>query len=320
VVENFRPGVLARLGLQYDDLRAVNEQIILCSISGFGQDSSYRDKPSYDVITQAMSGAMSVTGEPGRPPVRLGIPMGDLSGGLFGALAILAALNERRTTGRGQALDVSMLDGLVHLMLYYPVDYLNANKLAGPVGGRHEHVAPYGVFATSDGYIVLAIFSGKFWRQYCQAVERPDLPEDERFLNASDRLTRRVELYEILDEVMLTKTTAEWEALMDEYGVPHSPILTVDQVAIHPLMREREMFVDVDHPVAGRVKVSGRPIKFHERQHPMQPAPLLGQHTREVLAEVAGTPLELIEQLERDGVIASVEVDVGSGPVSEVRA
>ncbi len=304
VVANFRPGVLERLGLDYSSLKAVNPAIILCCISGFGQDSSYSDKPSFDIITQAMSGAMSVTGEAGRPPVRLGVPMGDLSGGLYGAIAILGALHERTVTGRGQMIDVSMLDALVHLMLYYPIDYLNAGLKAKAVGGRHEHIAPYGVFEVKDGYLVLAIFQGKFWRLYCQAIGHPELIKDSRFLESKDRLANRVQLYPILEQVMVQKTRSEWSAILDESGIPWAPILSADEVTALPLMHEREMFVNVDHPTAGRIKVSGRPIKFPNRfQPPMAPAPLHGQHSREVVMTIAGHTSEEVLDLERDGVI-----------------
>lgn len=304
VVENFRPGVLSRLRLDYPRLLEVNPSIILCSISGFGQNSSYRDRPSYDVITQALSGAMSVTGEQGRPPVRMGIPMGDLSGGLFGAIAVLGALHERAVTGRGQRLDVSMLDGLVHLMLYYPTDYLNAGIIATPVGGRHEHIAPYGVFQVADGYVVLSIFQGKFWRIYCGAIGHSELVEDPRFRRSEDRLKNRAELYPILEAIMMTRTQAAWQQLFDSAGVPVAPILTSDQVATLPLLREREMFVEQDHPQAGHIFVTGRPIKYPDRTlPPLEPAPALGEHTLEVLERVAGSaPLQL-SLLEREGVL-----------------
>jgi crotonobetainyl-CoA:carnitine CoA-transferase CaiB-like acyl-CoA transferase len=307
VIENFRPGVLKRLGLDYPELMQVNERIILVSISGYGADSSYRDRPSYDVVALALSGAMSVTGEPGRPPVRLGMPIGDLSGGLFGAVAVLAALHERDATGRGQVVDVSMLDALVHMMLYYPIDYLNAGIIAGPAGGRHEHIAPYGVVEVSDGYIVLAIFGGKFWQQYCEAIGRSDLIVDPRFARTPARLANRDELYAILEPIMLQRSRAQWEEVLSRSGIPHAPILTVDQVANHPLMAEREMFVNVDHPVAGEVKISGRPIKLQRKQPAMIPAPLLGEHTREILALMAARSPEELDALEMSGAISSYQ-------------
>ncbi len=304
VVENFRPGVMERLGIDYPRLSAVHPGIIVCSVSGFGQSGRFRDRPSFDIIIQALSGAMAVTGEPERPPVRLGVPLGDLSGGLFGALGILAALHERSRTGRGQLVDVSMLDGLVHLMLYYPVDYLNAGKRYGPVGGRHENIAPYGVFAVKDGYLVLAIFQGKFWRRFCEVIGRSDLSTDPRFTRAADRLQHKDELYPLLEEIMLTRTRDEWEHVLTEAEIPHAPILTPDQVPAHPAVVDREMFVSVEHPAAGSVKVSGRPIKFPARRPPaMQPAPGLGQHTRAVLRDVAGYSEDRIGALERDGII-----------------
>jgi crotonobetainyl-CoA:carnitine CoA-transferase CaiB-like acyl-CoA transferase len=304
VVENFRPGVLDRLRLGYDELAAVNPRIILCSVSGFGQTGSRRSKPAYDVIIQAMSGAMSVTGEKGRDPVRLGVPMGDLSGGLFGAIGILAALYDRSVTGRGQRIDVSMLDGLTHLMLYYPVDYLNAGMIAGPVGGRHEHIAPYGVFPAEDGHLVLAIFISKFWVLFCEAIGRAELVADPRFKRAADRLENRDELYPILDEVMRTRTRAEWSEIFEAAGLPFAPVLTVDQVAESDLMREREMFVKTEHPEAGTIYVSGRAIKFPDRE-PFQltVAPRLGEHSGEILGELLDLKEEEIADLRDARVI-----------------
>jgi crotonobetainyl-CoA:carnitine CoA-transferase CaiB-like acyl-CoA transferase len=292
----------------------VNPSIILCSISGYGQDSSFRDRAAYDVITQAMSGAMSVTGEPGRPPVRLGIPLGDLAGGIFAAVSILGALHERTTTGRGQRIDVSMLDGLVHLMQYYPLDYLNAGIVAGPVGGRHEHIAPYGVFQVADGYIVLAIFHGKFWRLYCQAIGHPELIEDSRFRTSSDRHRNRAELYPILEAIMMERGAEEWQRVMDEAGVPAARILSSDQVAQLPVLREREMFVEQQHPLAGKIFVTGRPFKFPDREMPpLQPAPLLGEHSRDVLSRLAGAGPEQLSLLEAEGVIAWTDATRSAG-------
>ena len=316
VIANFRPGVLERLGLDYESLKSANPKIILCLISGFGQDSTYRDKPSFDVITQAMSGAMSITGEPGRPPVRLGVPMGDLAGGLFGAIAILAALNERNATGHGQSIDVSMLDAMVHLMLYYPIDYLNAGLKAIAVGGRHEHVAPYGVFAVQDGYIVLAIFQGKFWRLYCEAIGHPELIRDRRFVDTKGRHANRAELYATLEPIMLQRTRHDWEEALDQKGIPWAPILKPDEVAEHPLMREREMFVNVNHPEAGWVKVSGRPIKFPQRHQPSTaPAPMHGQHTGEVLLDLAGLTSQQLIDLEQQGTIKQSTTNIDDGNV-----
>jgi CoA:oxalate CoA-transferase len=304
VVENYRPGVMDSLGLSYETLSSINDQIIMCSISGFGQTGSFRSYPAYDIIAQAMSGAMSVTGEPGEEPVRLGVPMGDLSGGLFGAIGILSALHDRSVTGKGQSIDVSMLDGLTHLMLYYSVDYLNAGLIVGPVGGRHNHIAPYGVLPVSDGYLVLAIITKKFWLLFCEAIERPDLIVDERFLTTTSRLNNKDQLYPILEEVMKQRTQAEWTEIFEKASLPFAPMLTVDQVAEHPLFREREMFVETVHPVAGPIWVTGRPIKFPNRDpFEVTPAPELGQHSDEVLSELLNLDAQEIENLRTDGVI-----------------
>ena len=305
VVENFRPGVMDRLGLDYPTLAKRNEQIIMCSISGFGQTGGLREKPAYDVIVQAMSGAMSVTGESGRDPVRLGIPMGDLSGALFGTIGILTALYDRTATGRGQHIDVSMLDGLTNLMIYYPTDYLNSGRVAGPVGGRHIHAAPYGILAVKDGYIVIAVLTREFWELFCNAIEHPELLEDERFETAEKRLKNKDALYPILEDVLHDRTQSEWSAVFDAAGVPNAPVLRVDQMAQHPIMRDREMFVETIHPKAGHVFVPGRAIKFPDRE-PFTVrigAPSPGEHGDEVLRELLGTSPEEVESLRDDGVM-----------------
>jgi crotonobetainyl-CoA:carnitine CoA-transferase CaiB-like acyl-CoA transferase len=313
VVENFRPGVLDRLGLGYSDLQARNPRVILCSISGFGQANEYSARPSYDIIVQALSGAMAVTGEEGRPPVRLGVPMGDLSGGLFGAIGTLSAIVERASTGVGRHVDVSMLDGLVHLMLYYPIDFLNLGEVSRPVGGRHDHVAPYGVFEVADGHIVLAVFQGKFWRAYCDVIGRQDLIANDKFRTAALRLENRETLYSILEPVMLQREREDWVARLTAAEIPCAPILGPHQIAEHPLMEAREMFVDSVHPVAGSVRVSGPVIKqVGRRRRETNPAPLLGEHSEDVLAEIGYSKDEMSE-LVRSGVVGSVGLEETGG-------
>jgi crotonobetainyl-CoA:carnitine CoA-transferase CaiB-like acyl-CoA transferase len=306
VVENFRPGVLARLGLNYDVLARENPTIILCSISGFGQSGEYSDRPSFDVITQALSGAMSVTGEPGRPPVRLGIPIGDLGGGLFGTIAVLAALHERTQTGRGQAIDISLLDSLFHLMLYYPLDVVNAGVIARPVGGRHEHLAPYGLVRAKDGYVVLAIFQGKFWKLFCEALEAADLARDSRFRTVASRYENQDELYRLIEEILITRGRAEWGEVFTRYGIPHAPVLTLEEVVDFPPIIERRMLVPHQHPGAGDVKVAGSPFKLSRDIDPVatSPAPELGEHTAGVLRELADLGEDEIAELLSSGVVA----------------
>jgi crotonobetainyl-CoA:carnitine CoA-transferase CaiB-like acyl-CoA transferase len=306
VVENFRPGVLARLGLDHEVLTRENPGVILCSISGFGQAGAYSDRPSFDVITQALSGAMSVTGEPGRPPVRLGIPLGDLGGGLFGTISVLAALQERTRTGRGQAIDISLLDSLFHLMLYYPLDVVNAGVVAGPVGGRHEHLAPYGLVRAKDGYLVLAIFQGKFWRLFCDAIESPDLAGDPRFATVASRYEHQDQLYELIERVLATRQRAEWEEVFTRYGIPHAPVLTLEEVVNFGPILERQMLVPHHHPRAGDVKVAGTPFKLSGDLDPVgaSAAPELGEHTVGVLRDLANLADDEIAALLTSGVVA----------------
>jgi CoA:oxalate CoA-transferase len=304
VIDNFRPGVMKRLGLDYAVLAGRNQKIIACSISGFGQTGHRSKEPAFDVIVQALSGAMSVTGESGNRPVRLGVPMGDLSGGLFAVIGILAALHERTETGRGQSVDVSMLDALTQLMLYYPLDFLNNGEVAGPVGGRHLHTAPYGVLKVSDGYIVVAVISSKFWQILCNALERPNLITDPRFQNAAARLKNQDELYEIIEGVTVGRTQAEWCEIFGSAGLPNAPVSTVDQVAQDPFLREREMFLEMDHSEAGSVFVGGRAIKFPQHGSlTVTRAPIPGEHKDEVLQELLGMTPEQIAALKKANVI-----------------
>lgn len=299
VIDNYRPGVMASMGFSFEELKAVKKDIIVCSISGFGQDTKISQKPAYDVIIQALSGAMSVTGEKDQPPVRLGLPMGDLSGGLFGAIGILGALHAKNISGEAQFIDISMLDALTHLTLYYPVDFLNAGTIASPVGGRHEHIAPYGVVEVSDGYLVVAIFAGKFWRNFCKVINREDLITDERFVHAKDRLANKDVLYEIIESVLVTRTQSDWTTLFDQGDVPFAPILSPGQVATSDIARSRDMFPTVDHPIAGKVHVAGRAIKMPgvEQDAPVA-APQLGRDTRSILHGLLGMSYEEIEQLD----------------------
>ncbi|RMG48064.1 MAG: CoA transferase, partial [Acidobacteria bacterium] len=219
VLDNFRPGVMEELGLGYETLRRINRRIIACSITGFGKTGPYRDRPAFDLVLQAMSGAMSITGEPGRTPVRMGIPMGDLAGGMFAAQAISAALYARERTGEGCFIDLGLMDCLTALLTYVAQYYLAGGPVPRPAGSHHQSVVPYGVFATADGYLVIAVFAEKFWRALCRALERPDLAEDPRFARNELRLKHRAELLSILQEIFRRRPTEEWLTRLEAEGV-----------------------------------------------------------------------------------------------------
>jgi formyl-CoA transferase/CoA:oxalate CoA-transferase len=303
VLDNFRPGILEKLGVDYSVLRRITPRIIACSISAFGQDGPYRSLPAFDLILQAMGGAMSITGEPNRDPVRMGIPMGDLAGGLFGAMAVTAALFRRERTGEGGYIDLSLLDCQVSLLTYVAQYFLATGEVSGPVGSAHATIVPYQAFKTKDVHIVIAIFTEKFWSQFCNVIGRPDMVEDPRFATNRERRAHRHELIPILEEIFAARTGEEWLVDLRAEGIPAGPINTVNRVLSDPQVLHRGMVAEVDHPVCGRLKVVGNPVKaFPGDAERLRPPPVLGQHTEEVLRRAGYTPAE-IEELRREKVI-----------------
>jgi crotonobetainyl-CoA:carnitine CoA-transferase CaiB-like acyl-CoA transferase len=305
VWENFRPGVLAKLGCAPDTLRVLNPRLVVCSISAFGQAGPYRDWPAFDLALQAMGGAMSITGEEGRPPARMGLPMGDLAGGMFGALAVAGALYRRAQTGQGAVIDLSLLDCQVSLLTYIAQYFWADGRVPGRVGSGHASVVPYQAFATRDGFLVVAVFAEKFWQGFCRAVERPDLLTDPRLDSNAKRVERRGELIPLLEAIFPGRATAEWLARLQAEGVPAAPINRVDQVLTDPQVRLREMVVALEHPKLGTLQTLGTPIKPAGAM-PFRPAPppALGQHTDAILGGLLGYPAERIEALRVQGIIA----------------
>ena len=304
VWENFRPGVMARLGCAPETLRAQNPRLVVCSISAFGQEGPYRDWPAFDLALQAMGGAMSITGEEGRPPARMGLPMGDLAGGMFGALAVAGALFRRAQTGEGTAIDLSLLDCQASLLTYVAQYFWADGRVPGRVGSGHASVVPYQAFATRDGFLVVSVFAEKFWSGFCRAIERPDLIADPRFDSNRKRVERKRELVPLLEAIFPARPTAEWLARLQKEGVPAAPIQRVDEVLRDPQVLLREMVVDLEHPRLGSVKTLGTPIK-PAGAPPFRPAPPpgLGEHTDAVLGGLLGYPPERITALRRSGVI-----------------
>jgi crotonobetainyl-CoA:carnitine CoA-transferase CaiB-like acyl-CoA transferase len=305
VWENFRPGVMARLGCAPETLRRINPRLVVCSISAFGQDGPYREWPAFDLALQAMGGGMSLTGEAGRPPARMGLPMGDLAGGMFGALAVTSALFRRERTGEGAHFDLSLLDGQVSLLTYIAQYFWADGRVPGRVGSGHVSVVPYQAFPTRDGYVVVAVFAEKFWAGFCRAIERPDLAADPRFDSNPKRVERRGELVPILEAVFPARPTAEWLDRLQREGVPVAPINTVDQVVADPQVLLRQMVVDLDHPKLGALRTLGTPIKA-AGEPPFRPLPPpgLGEHTEVVLRELLEYSPERIDALRRARVIA----------------
>ena len=304
LVENYRPGVMDRLGLGYAALAEINPRLIYCAISGFGLSGPLRDKPSFDIVTQALSGALSINGERGHMPVKLGIPLGDMVGGVFGPMAILAALHERTRTGKGRLIDISLYDGLIGMLGYFAqLAFITGND-PPPMGSSHPNIVPYGSFPASDGSIIIAVLSESFWGKLCDALERPDLAADPRFANPTGRRDHRDELDQTIAEITRTRSVAEWEKRLAEADVPHAPVLGVTAALAHPHAQARDMVVTADHAAIGPIRVVGRPVKFPgAAQPPITAPPSFGQHTDAVLRDDLGYSTAEIERLRDIGVI-----------------
>ncbi len=303
-LENFRPGVAEKLGVDYPSLRAVNPRIIYCSISGFGQEGPYRGLPAYDIILQGMGGLMGITGEPGGRPVKVGVAISDLAAGLQAAIGLLAALLKRERDGTGQSLDISMLDAQIFLLATMIPAYFATGVVPGPMGSAHPSIVPYQAFPTKDGFITIAVTNEKFWQAFCRALGRPELAGDPRFQTNARRVEHRGELLPILEEVLATRTGDEWIRILREEGIPCGPILTFDRLFQDPQVQAREMIKTLDHERAGPVTVVGTPFKLSLTPGRLSsPPPVLGQHTEEILTSL-GYDSETILALRRKGVIS----------------
>lgn len=304
VIDNFRPGVLERLKADYSALSAINPRIIQCSITGFGAEGAYRDYPALDIIIQAISGYLSITGEPGRPPVRVGIPLADLCGGIFSCEGILAALYRRSRTGRGCRIEISMFDGMLSLLTYMGTHYLNTGEVPTPQGSAHEFTVPWQAFEAKDGYVVIATRQENFWRKLCAVLGEPQLADDPRFATNSLRLANRAVLIPIIENIVRQRTVAEWLEKLRAAGVPAAPVNNLDRAFAEPPVAERGMIVEYDHPEAGKVRLPGNPIRISDVPDTLcRPAPRLGEHTEAILSELLNLPAEEIADLRRQGVV-----------------
>src|SRR6201996_6023108 len=244
LLENYRPGVMDRLGLGYEVLSKANPRLIYCAISGFGMTGPLKDRPSFDIVLQALSGALSVNGEPGRPPTKLGIPLGDLIGGINGPIAILAALHERGTTGRGRLIDISLMDGLIGMLGYLAQLAFFTGKDPKPRGSEHPNLVPYGIFPARDGSIIIACLMNSFWECICQALQQPGWILDPRFATIEKRRDHRAQVNEMLGEFTRQKTVAQLVDLFTAHNVPHAPILGIQAALAQPQAVAREMVVE----------------------------------------------------------------------------
>ena len=305
LIENYRPGVMDRLGLGYEALAAINPRLIYCSISGFGMTGPLRDRPSFDIVLQALSGALSVNGEPGGTPTKLGIPLGDLVGGINGPIGILAALHERNTTGRGRLIDVSLLDGMIGLLGYLAQLAFFTGEDPKPQGSQHPNLVPYGQFPAQDGAIIIACLTNSFWGRICRALEIPELTDDPRFDSLEKRRSNRSTVNEIISGITIQKSVQDLVELFTEFEVPHAPILGISEALAQPQAVTREMVVEVDHRSLGKVPIVNRAIKFPGDRQPVPTAPpVLGQHTEEILKDILKLTPEQIEALRVSGIVA----------------
>lgn len=305
VVENFRPAVMGALGLGYDRLAARNPRLIYCAISGYGADGPFANRPGLDNIIQGFAGLMSVTGFEGGEPTRVGIPIADLLTGLLGAFGVVAALQARERTGRGQRVETSLLESMLGTMGFQAVRVLNGAGVSPPAGNHHPINAPYGAFRTRDGYVTIGATGEKRWPQFCRIIGRPELATDPRFATNGDRYARRLELADIIGDALQAHTSAEWEPILNDAGIPCGPIHTLDEALAHPQALHRGMVVEREHPVLGTARLLGVPVKLSDTPAAVwRTPPLLGQHTDEILRELGIAEAELA-RLRASGIIRS---------------
>ncbi|MDE3155083.1 MAG: CoA transferase [Acidobacteriota bacterium] len=304
LVENFRPGTLAKLGLAYDDLRERHPRLVYCSISGFGQTGPRRNGPGYDAIMQAEGGLMSITGAADGPPYRLGVAISDIVTGLFAAQGITLALFARERTGLGQYIDVGMLDSVAALLSYQAATYFATGRAPGRVGNRHPTIVPYETFEAADGALVVAVGNDSLWRTFCTAAGLDALIDDPQFARNRDRVVNYETLRPILAKRLRERSRQEWLDAFGAAGVPAGSVRDLHEVFTDPQLAERSMVAAVEHLTAGPLRLLGVPIKLSETPGSVREAPpVLGQHTDRVLTEDAGLDAAALARLRHEGVI-----------------
>lgn len=309
VVENFRPGTLKKLGIDYGVLKKQNPGIILASISGFGQTGTYSQKPGYDILAQGMGGLMSVTGEPGRRPVKAGFSIADVGTGMWAAFGILVALHERNRSGEGQWIDTSLLDTIVSWQTYLAGNYFASGKDPQPLGDAHPNIVPYQGFEASDGHFMIAVGNDSLWKKFIEVIGLQSL-KDSKYATNPQRVEQRAELIPLLEEVFQMKTVKEWIEIFEEAKIPCGPINKMSDILNDPHMYEREMVVEKDHPTLGAIKMLGTPVKFSRTPGEIKTVPpQLGEHTTEILSSL-GYSEEEIKSLYESNVAGSEKARV----------
>ena len=304
VLENFRPGTMDRLGVGYEALRALNPRLIYCAISGFGESGPEASRPGYDLIVQGESGVMDITGFPDGPPVKVGNSIADLVAGMSAAQGITLALLARERTGRGQKVEVGMLDVMAALLTYQAGLYWNGGGRPGRRGNQHPSIVPYEVFRAADAYLTLGVANNSLWDKACRALGREDLVRDPRFDTEAKRVGNRDVLVPLLNDVLSARPAEEWLTRFDQAGVPAGKIKTVAEVCESPHLKARGMVVKLPHPKAGSITVMGVPVRLHETPGAATaPPPLLGEHTEEILTRLLRIPKAKVDAFRASGVI-----------------
>jgi crotonobetainyl-CoA:carnitine CoA-transferase CaiB-like acyl-CoA transferase len=313
VLESFRPGVAARLGLSYDDVRALRPDVLYCSVSAFGQTGPQKSRPGFDIMAQGVTGVLRMTGQPDGRPAKVGFAVNDIAAGMTAVQSILAAQLVRAATGVGQHIDVALVDSLIAWTVWEAGGYFGAGNVPQPAGTRHRLSAPYQAYRTKDGYITIAAFTDRLWQRTAHALGAPQWLDDPRFRTPPERIAHIDHLEALIEAVTVTKTTAEWLAVLDEAGIPAGPVLRYDEALRDAQLQAREMIVEMDHPLMGRVRTLGQPAKFSASRPGAydRPAPWLGQHTAQVLrAELGVTDAEL-EELTKAGIAYDKHPEAG---------
>jgi len=308
LVESFRPGAMEKLGLDYGTLRRRNPGLIYCAISGFGQTGPYRDRGGFDLVAQGMSGLMSMTGFKGAPPVKVGVPVCDLTAGMFGVIGILAAIANRDRGGSGQLVDTSLLEAGISLTFTESAYLWAIGQVAEPNGSAHRTRTPYQAVGTADGWVVVATGTDVTWDRLCEALERPDIHADARFASNKTRVVNAAALIDEMEKTMRAQPTAYWVERLNSFGCPAGPINNIMQVYEDPQVRAREMEVAIEHRTAGLTRQIGFPIKLSETPARIRTAaPLLGEHTEEVLHDLLGMGPEAVRALVEAGVAKTAD-------------
>jgi crotonobetainyl-CoA:carnitine CoA-transferase CaiB-like acyl-CoA transferase len=307
LVENFRPGTMERLGFDYEQLKETYPKLVYCSVSGYGHTGPLWKKPGYDAIMQGEAGWMSVTGEPGGPPQKVGASLADIFTGMMAAQGISAALYERNRTGCGQKVDVALFDSVMATLCYQAQGYLLTGEEPRRLGNRHPSLAPYETFETTDGYLTIGVGNDTLWQRFCRAVESPGLDRPCFKIN-SGRVENYAELRAELEALFKTASTRHWLEKLEPAGIPAGQVRTVAEVFQNPQVGPRQMLLEVDHPTVGRLKLTGNPIKMSgAEERPPIPPPILGEHTEEILRGKLGLDMERVEALKGEGAIPSSE-------------